>query len=115
MGTIATVLVALVALEHLGIMALEMAYWDHPVGRKIFKMSAEQSAATRMLALNQGLYNGFLAAGLFWGLLSGRSDVAIFFLVCVIVAGIAGALTAKGSILVTQALPAALALAALLL
>ena len=112
MSTVAKLLTVLVVLEHVGIMVLEMFFWDHPVGRKIFNMTPEVSAASRVLAANQGLYNGFLAAGLFWGL--GRSDrrIAVFFLACVAIAGIFGGLTAKTSILATQLLPAALALAA---
>jgi putative membrane protein len=112
MKILATILVLLVAAEHLGILVLEMFYWDHPVGREIFAMTPEQSAASAVLAKNQGLYNGFLAAGLVWGLVSKRFDVKCFFLVCVIVAGVFGAATAKGSILITQAMPAALALLA---
>ena len=108
-------LVAFVAIEHFGIMALEMFFWDHAVGRKIFKMTSEQSAATRVLAANQGLYNGFLAAGLIWALYSSRFDLTVFFLGCVIAAGLFGAATAKTSILWTQALPAALALAAVVI
>jgi putative membrane protein len=106
----ATALTAFVALSHVGFMVLEMAFWDHPVGRKIFKMTPEASASSKALAANQGLYNGFLEAGLAWGLWSGREDLKIFFLACVILAGIFGAATAKLSILLTQALPAALAL-----
>jgi putative membrane protein len=108
----ATLLTGLVAVEHIGIMVLEMFFRDHPVGRRVFNMTPEVSAASRVLAANQGLYNGFLAAGLFWGL--GRSDrrIAVFFLACVAIAGIFGGLTAKTSILATQLLPAALALAA---
>jgi len=112
MRTIATLLTALVAVEHVGIMVLEMFFWDHPVGRRVFNMTPEVSAASRVLAANQGLYNGFLAAGLFWGLVTGSGRLKIFFLVCVVVAGIFGGLTAKPSIVLTQALPAALALAA---
>ena len=114
MNAIANLLTALVALSHVGILVLEMFFWDHPVGRRIFGMTPEVSATSRVLAANQGLYNGFLAAGLFWGLASGRRNVKIFFLGCVVVAGIFGGLTAKTSILLTQALPAALALAAVL-
>ena len=110
MPLIATALTALVALSHLGFMVLEMFFWDHPVGRKIFKMTPEASASSKALASNQGLYNGFLAAGLAWGLWSGREDLKIFFLACVILAGVFGAATAKASILFTQAVPAALAL-----
>ena len=112
MRTGATVLTGLVALEHVGIMVLEMFFWDHPVGRKIFNMTPEVSATSRVLAANQGLYNGFLAAGLFWGLATGAGRLKVFFLACVAIAGIFGGLTAKTSILVTQFLPAALALAA---
>jgi putative membrane protein len=112
MRTVANLLTGLVALEHVGIMVLEMFFWDHPVGRRIFNMTPEVSAVSRVLAANQGLYNGFLAAGLFWGLARGDGQIKVFFLVCVAIAGIFGGLTAKTSILVTQLLPAALALAA---
>ena len=112
MRTVANLLTGLVALEHVGIMVLEMFFWDHPVGRRIFNMTPEVSAVSRVLAANQGLYNGFLAAGLFWGLGRGDRRIKVFFLVCVAIAGIFGGLTAKTSILVTQLLPAGLALAA---
>jgi len=112
MRTVAKLLAGLVALEHVGIMVLEMFFWDHPLGRKIFNMPPEVSAVSRVLAANQGLYNGFLAAGLFWGLGRGERRITLFFLTCVAIAGIFGGLTAKTSILVTQFLPAALALAA---
>jgi len=112
MRTVANLLTGLVALEHVGIMVLEMFFWDHPVGRRIFNMTPEVSAVSRVLAANQGLYNGFLAAGLFWGLGRGDGRIQVFFLVCVAIAGIFGGLTAKTSILVSQPLPAALALAA---
>jgi len=110
MKILASLLVAFVALEHVGILVLEMFYWDHPVGRKIFSMTPEVSASSAVLAMNQGLYNGFLAAGLFWGLFSKQFNVVVFFLTCVIVAGVFGSLTAKASILYTQAMPATLAL-----
>jgi putative membrane protein len=109
---VATLLTVLVAVEHIGIMVLEMFFWDHPAGRRVFNMTPEVSAASRVLAANQGLYNGFLAGGLFWGLARGDRRVKVFFLVCVVVAGVFGGLTAKPSIVLTQALPAALALAA---
>ena len=114
---IASILIGLVALIHLYIVYLEMVAWDTPAGRKAFGMTPEFSAATRRLAMNQGLYNGFLAAGLIWGLWLGDSGFAVkvFFLACVIVAGVFGAATASTKILYIQALPAALALAALLL
>ena len=112
MHLLSLALIALVAALHVGILILEMFFWDHPFGRKRFAMTPEQSAATRVLAANQGLYNGFLAAGLVWALASDRLELKLFFLGCVLVAGLYGAATAKRSILYIQALPAALALAA---
>ncbi len=114
MTVLANVLVGLVALSHVGFLVLEMFFWDHPVGRRIFSMTPEVAASSARLAANQGLYNGFLAAGLVWALWSGRRELKMFFLGCVIVAGIFGGFTAKTSILLTQALPAALALVAVL-
>ena len=110
MRIVAAILVAFVAIEHLGFLMLEMFFWDHEIGRSVFSMTAEESAITKTLAANQGLYNGFLAAGLLWGLIAAKRDVVIFFLLCVIVAGVFGAATAKPSILFTQGAPAALAL-----
>lgn len=109
------ILTALVAFEHIGIMVLEMFFWDHPIGQRIFAMTPGVSAASATLAANQGLYNGFLAAGLFWGLLTDQRNVKLFFLGCVIIAGIFGAATAKTSILFTQALPAMVAFLAVIL
>ena len=105
--------VAMVAFLHLVFMVLEIFFWTKPLGRRIFGMQQEQAAQTATLAANQGLYNGFLAAGLIWGLLSSANSTAItiFFLSCVIVAGVFGALTANRSILFIQALPGACALA----
>lgn len=114
MTPIANVLTGLVALAHVGILVLEMFLWDHPVGRRIFAMTPEVSASSKVLAMNQGLYNGFLAAGLIWGLLAGRRDVKVFFLSCVVVAGVFGGITAKTSILLTQALPGLIALVCVL-
>ena len=82
-------LIALVALSHIGFMILEMFFWDHPVGRRIFNMTPEISASSAVLAANQGLYNGFLAAGLAWALWSDRRDLKLFFLACVVVAVLA--------------------------
>jgi putative membrane protein len=113
--TVANILIGIVALLHLGFLALEMFFWDHPVGRKNFGMTPEYSKASATLAANQGLYNGFLAAGLVWGLISADSAVKGFFLVCILIAGLYGGLTAKRSILYIQALPALLALLALYL
>jgi putative membrane protein len=110
MKLIAGALTAFVAVEHIGILVLEMFFWNHPVGQRIFGMTPEVSASSATLAMNQGLYNGFLAAGLFWGLLTNRNDVKMFFLACMVIAGIFGGLTAKTSIMFTQGLPALLAL-----
>jgi putative membrane protein len=104
------VLIGIIALLHIGFLVLEMFFWDHPFGRKTFGMTEEVSRSSRALAANQGLYNGFLAAGLVWGLWSGMTPVKVFFLVCVLIAGLYGGLTAKRSILYMQALPALLAL-----
>ena len=112
MAVLARIFVALVAVEHIGIMVLEMFFWDHEVGRKVFQMTPEISKSSAVLAANQGLYNGFLAAGLIWALWADRFDLKVFFLTCVIVAGVFGGLTAKTSILITQALPALIALVA---
>ena len=111
---VATILIALVALLHVYILVLEMFLWETPRGRKTFGTTAEFARATRVLAANQGLYNGFLAAGLFWGLMpgSGGGPVKVFFLGCVLVAGLYGGATANRRILFVQALPAALALGA---
>jgi len=110
MTVLANILIVLVAALHLGFLALEMFFWDHPFGRKRFGMTPEYSKASTSLAANQGLYNGFLAAGLIWGLISGVASVKIFFLVCVVVAGVFGGLTARRTILYIQALPGLLAL-----
>ncbi len=110
MKTLAAIAVLFVAVSHLGFLALEMFFWDHDIGREVFSMTAEESALTKTLAANQGLYNGFLAAGLLWGLIAAKRDVVIFFLLCVIVAGVFGAATAKPTILFTQAAPALVAL-----
>lgn len=109
MTIVANILVVLVALLHIAFMVLEMFFWDHDVGRRIFQMTPELSAGSATLAFNQGLYNGFLAAGLLWSLLTKRTDVTLFFLICVIIAGIVGGLTAKPTIIFTQGLPALLA------
>ncbi len=117
MSMIANVLVALVALLHTYFMVLEMFLWDKPAGMRAFGNSQAAATATKVLAANQGLYNGFLVAGLLWGLWLGPAGahIKIFFLGCVIVAGIYGAVTVSRKIFFVQALPAALALAAVLL
>jgi putative membrane protein len=114
MRIIALLLVAIVALSHVGFLVLEMFLWTDPVGHRIFGTTPEFAAQSAVLAANQGLYNGFLAAGLLWALVAGRRDLKIFFLACVIVAGVYGGLTAKMSILYVQALPGLLALLAVL-
>ncbi len=110
MKTLAALAVIIVAALHAAFLTLEMFFWDHPVGRKVFSMTEEQSANSAILAANQGLYNGFLAAGLLWGLVAKKRDVQIFFLLCVIVAGIYGGATAKPTIWLTQAAPGLVAL-----
>jgi putative membrane protein len=116
MKALANLLVAVVALLHVGFLVLEMFLWTTPFGLRTFNMTPDVAASSKVLAANQGLYNGFLAAGLVWGLLAKENGTAIkcFFLGCVIVAGLFGAATAKPSILFVQALPAALALLAVL-
>lgn len=113
--TIANVLVALVAALHVYILVLEMFLWTTPRGRRAFGLSADFAEATKVLAANQGLYNGFLAAGLVWGLLRADTATQLFFLACVLVAGLYGAATASRKILFVQAVPAAISMAAVLL
>jgi putative membrane protein len=112
---LANILIGLVALLHLYFMYLEMVAWDRPLGRKTFGTTAEFAVQSKALAANQGLYNSFLVAGLVWGLYLGDAGFAVkvFFLACVIVAGVFGAATVSRRILFVQALPAALALLAL--
>ena len=109
MNLLANIFTFFVAISHVGILILEMFFWNHPIGQRIFSMTLEVAESSSILAMNQGLYNGFLAVGLFWGLFKNRLDIKIFFLSCVIVAGIFGGITAKTSILFTQGLPALLA------
>jgi len=113
----ANVVVALVALIHVYILILEMFLWTTPKGRKAFGLTQEFAEASKVLAANQGLYNGFLAAGLIWGLALGAAGgpVKVFFLACVLVAGLYGAATASRKILFIQAIPAAIGLVLLLL
>lgn len=117
MKKVATALVAFVALEHLYILVLEMFLWTKPAGLKAFGLTPEFAEQTAVLAANQGLYNGFLAAGLIWSLIRKEEGIPIriFFLCCVIVAGVFGAVTAKPSILYVQAAPALIALVVTLL
>jgi putative membrane protein len=111
-----TLLIAFVALEHAAFLVLEMFLWKTPLGLRIFGLTAESAASSAKLAMNQGLYNGFLAAGLVWGLRAAPEAapaIKTFFLSCVVVAGVFGATTASPRILLIQALPAAFALALL--
>ncbi|MBF4765464.1 DUF1304 domain-containing protein [Nocardioides islandensis] len=110
MSVVAGILVALVAALHLYFLVLEMFLWTTPRGRAAFGTDPEFAEASKTLAANQGLYNGFLVAGLVWGLVADKDDVTVFFLLCVIVAGLYGAATVSRKILVVQALPAAVAL-----
>lgn len=118
MNVTANVLVALIAALHAYILVLEMFLWEKKPGRELSGFDADMARATAPLAANQGLYNGFLAAGLVWGLIAGDPtgfQVQVFFLSCVIIAGLYGGFTANRRIFVVQALPGALALAAVLL
>lgn len=114
---LATVLITVVALIHLYILVLEMFLWNTKTGHKVFNLRPDFARDTRVLAANQGLYNGFLAVGLLWSLWLGEKGipVAIFFLACVLIAGLFGAVTASRKILYVQAMPALAALLALLI
>ena len=118
MAAVVNALVVLVALEHVWFLVLETFLWTRPVGLRTFRQSAEQARASASLAANQGLYNGFLAAGLLWGVFASPPGcgpaITAFFLVCVVVAGGFGAFTVSPRILLVQALPAAIALAGVL-
>lgn len=114
MKLLAQAAVLLIALEHVYILVLEMFLWNKPAGLKAFGQTQQMADATQVLAANQGLYNGFLAAGLFWGLFTQNREFILFFLACVLVAGVYGGLTAARKILFVQALPAAIALALVL-
>jgi putative membrane protein len=110
--TIANIFIGLIALIHVYILVLEMFLWDKPMGLRAFGQSQAEATASKVLAANQGLYNGFLAAGLFWGLSLGAAgtSVKVFFLCCVLIAGLYGAATANRKILFIQAIPAAIGL-----
>lgn len=114
MAVLSDILVAFVGLEHVYILVLEMFLWTRPIGRRTFRMNLEQAMATKVLAANQGLYNGFLAAGLFWSVSHMEPTFALqlklFFLGCVLVAALYGGATASRRILLIQGLPALVAL-----
>ncbi len=113
---VSDLLVGIVALLHCMFLFLEMFLWDKPIGLKVFGNTADKARITKVLAANQGLYNGFLAAGLVWGLLQGAEgyEIKVFFLLCVIIAGIYGAVSASKGILFVQALPGTIALISVL-
>jgi putative membrane protein len=113
----ANIVVALVGLLHVYILVLEMFLWDKPAGLRAFRQTQAAATASKVLAANQGLYNGFLAAGLFWGLTLGAAGfgVKVFFLLCVAIAGLYGAATVGRKILFIQAVPAAVGLGLLLM
>jgi putative membrane protein len=115
MSMAANLVITVVALLHLYFLALEMFLWDKPLGMKTFRLTPERARDTKVLAANQGLYNGFLAAGLAWGLWQGAFgfQIKLFFLACVLAAGVFGAATVNRRILFVQALPAALGIALL--
>ena len=117
MTILANVLVGLVAALHVSFLVLEMFLWTRPTGQRVFGRTAAEQESSKVLAANQGLYNGFLVAGLVWGLVASDPvgfQVKVFFLACVIVAGVYGAATVSRRILVVQAIPAAVALIAVL-
>lgn len=116
MSTAANIAIGFVALLHAYFLVLEMFLWDKPFGMRTFKLTPEFAAASKGLAANQGLYNGFLVAGLVWGLVQGAAgiDVKLFFLACVIIAGLFGGATVNRNILFVQAVPGIIALALLL-
>ena len=113
MATVAMVLVVLVALLHLYFLVLEMFLWNKPLGLKTFRNTPDKAEVTRVLAANQGLYNGFLAAGLLYAAITGSREFALFFLACVVVAGLYGAYSVNKRIFVVQGVPAIAALVAL--
>ena len=114
MSILATVLVLLVAVLHGYFLVLEMFLWTRPLGLKVFRQSLERAEQSKVLAANQGLYNGFLAAGLVYGVATGSREFVLFFLACVVAAGLYGAATVNKRIFFVQALPALLAIGALL-
>ena len=112
MALVGDIVIIVVALLHAYFLVLEMFLWEKPAGLRAFGLTPEQAASSKVLAANQGLYNGFLAAGLVWGLANGGAGLAIktFFLCCVLIAGLYGAATASRKILYVQALPALIGL-----
>ena len=112
MSTIALVLIGLVALLHLYFLVLEMFLWTRPIGLKTFRNTPEKAETTRVLAANQGLYNGFLAAGLFYAIATGSREFALFFLACVVIAALYGAYSVNKRIFFVQGIPAIAAIVA---
>jgi len=113
MNTLLNALLILIAMLHFLFLFAEMFLWTKPLGRKIFRIKQDYAESTRILAANQGLYNGFLAVGLVWSAISGQFSLQLFFLSCVFIAGIFGALTVNRSVFWVQAMPATLALVVL--
>jgi putative membrane protein len=112
LSIVTSIIIGVIALLHLYFLVLEMFLWDKPAGLKAFGQTKEQAESSKVLAANQGLYNGFLAAGLIWGLAAADHGfyIKIFFLTCILIAGVFGGLTANRKILVIQAFPALIAL-----
>ena len=119
MENLIVILVGFIALEHFSFLVLEMFFWSKPLGRRVFALSKEQAELTKTLASNQGLYNGFLVAGLLWGLFYPSAivsmEIIVFFLLCIVVAGIFGGVSVKRTIFYVQALPAIVTLLLILL
>lgn len=115
MSLMAIVLLVLVALLHVYFLILEMYFWTKPLGMKTFRNTPEKAEITKVLAANQGLYNGFLAAGLLWAAIAGKQDVALFFLGCVVIAALYGAYSVSKRIFYVQGVPALAAIAAVVL
>lgn len=115
MPILAVSLIVLVALLHVYFLVLEMFLWTKPLGMKVFRNTSEKAEITKVLAANQGLYNGFLAAGLLWAAFADKTDVALFFLACVVIAALYGAYTVSKRIFYVQGVPALAAIAAVVL
>ena len=110
MKILAGLIAGIVAILHTWFMIAEMFFWNHPIGYRMFGTTEDFASQTAFMASNQGLYNGFIVAGLVWGRFAGRRDVLWFFLICVIVAGVWGAMTVSPTIFYVQAVPAIIAL-----
>lgn len=114
MGTASTIVLILIAIEHVAIFVVEAFFWHKPLGQKIFRLQPQFADQTRVMAANQGVYNAFLAAGIVFALITDQAGVATFFAACVATAGVVGGLTSSPKIIVIQGVPAILALALLI-